>query len=127
MDQEELEMNEIDNEAFYVEIGKKKIKLRYPMRAWKRIKKEFGGFDKITEGLSSDPIEFITEKFPALVCIGLDDKDITEAEITELLDDCDISQMKNKIIPAVMSAMTGTMPNVDKAEKKGNPQKAGKK
>jgi hypothetical protein len=93
-----------------LEIGGVSIPLNYPMKAWRVLKEEFGGLDGIQEMIQKNTLDFVLEKFPRLVHIGTMDNKITVEEIGKYLDEYNLNEMTNKILPVVMNAITGTLP-----------------
>jgi hypothetical protein len=110
MDKEEKELDAIYSKYNVLEIGGVKIPLNYPMRAWRIIKTEFGGFDGIQKTLSEDPLSFVMDKMPRLVQIGLIENELDIKDIENYLDGYTIYDMTNNILPVLMNALTGALP-----------------
>jgi hypothetical protein len=118
----------VDNEANVI-LGGKTRTLHFGLLAWKKLKKEHGGFDKITEELKSNPVDFITEKLPSLIQIALiknEGSDITVEQVEEWLDEYTITGLKEKIMPAFQAALIGSAPRSDKKAGTDDPQAAEK-
>lgn len=110
MDKEDKELDAVFTKYNVLEIGGAKIPLNYPMRAWRIIKNEFEGFDGIQKMLANDPLDFVMEKMPRLIHIGLIGDEITVEDIQEYLDEYTVFDMTNTILPVLMNALTGTLP-----------------
>jgi len=118
---EEQEIQTITEEVHVLDIKGKKFNLLYTLKAWRVIKKEFGGYKGIKEAVIDDPLEFMTDKMAQLIFTGLLDKEIKQEEIDNALDNCTMRDMRDDILPVVMQALVGSMPDPKEAS---NPQKA---
>jgi len=124
MDAETNELNDISPQYNEIIIGKKSVKLNFPMKAWKKIKLEYGGIEGIQDAIKDDPIGFFAEKLAPLVFIGiLDEKDASLEDIQNEIDNQNIRELKDNFIPVLMKAFSGTLPE-KKASGSGTPQKA---
>ena len=88
------------------------------MRAWKKIKLEYGGFAGIQKLLAEDPMDFITDRLPGLIVIGDTEGKYTAEAIADLLDEYTLTGIKNEVLTIVMEAMTDTLPEPKAAKGK---------
>jgi len=126
MDAETQELNDISDQYNEIIIGGKPVKLNYPMKAWKKIKLEYGGIEGIQKSLTDDPISFFTDKLATLFALGrVDESSISVEEIQAAIDEKNIRELKDDFITAFMSALSGTLPIAKKKSgASGTPQKA---
>jgi hypothetical protein len=94
------------------------------MKAWKKIKLEYGGIEGIQSSIEADPIGFFAEKLATLVFIGLlNEQDTTIEDIQNEIDNQNIRELKDNFITILMRAFSGTLPE-KKESASGTPQKA---
>jgi hypothetical protein len=95
------------------------------MKAWRKIKEEYGGMDVIFSDVKNSPFDFITDKLPNLILIGLvkkEGEEITVEDVEDWLDVYGMNDLKNKIVPALMNSILESIPEESKI--KNPPRKA---
>jgi hypothetical protein len=125
MSDEKKEMAIVDPANTTIRLNGEDRVLHIGMKAWRKIKEEYGGMDVIFSDVKNSPFDFITDKLPNLILIGLvkkEGEEITVEDVEDWLDVYGMNDLKNKIVPALMNSILESIPEESKI--KNPPRKA---